>query len=730
MKMHAIRCLTSFGCLVLFLQDGVCARLEVMLDSDPRINASCSQSATDIVISAMVTSALYNDEDEVFVYQAGFHRDGRGGVLLKRSLALAGGDRASATSKPIWNAADLINEKDRKIYTSTINQAGALVTIPFVWERLSAQQKNYLNQSPATHAYDGLGSDRLLYLRGAAEVPGGLFRKRDSLLGAIVHSTPVLLDGYPPDGSGQQHPTDIASQQPPVILVAANDGALHAFNADNGQELFAFIPNFLFPRLAALTDKSMPYRPSMDGAMTVADANVGGQWKTILLATAGAGAQGLFALDVSDAEQFDTGGGVLWEFSDADDPDLGNVIATPGIAKFRIEAATGVISYRYFAVIAGGLNNYRSDGSGKNTANTPNNLFLLALDKPNTDPWVAGENYFKMPLPSGDAGSANGLTAATAILDNAGAVHYLYLTDLQGNIWRIDFYKNTPWRSGRVKSRQKPVFSARDGTGNRQPITQAPLVLFASKGYLLLFGTGKYMESSDAESSSFKVQTFYGVRDSLSDTLNAKENTGTRAQLSQRVLSSTVRADHALAINSRASSIANRGWYLDFLDSDQSGERSISPASAIGGKVFFNTLIPAISPCAKNHGRAYVLDSLTGLSLTTSRIADQNLTGTLSDTGVWLPPIILQSTTPMNEDRAAGSKAENKDRSKNRNTAESRRVRKIVRLRSDEGEANGSMDESSTTQEIPLQSVVIGGRLSWREIVNWSELHQAAIRGQ
>src|SRR3546814_6244535 len=118
-----------------------------------------------------------------------------------------------------------------------------------------------------------------------------------------------------------------------------------------------------------------------------------------------------------------------------------------------------------------------------------NNLFLLALDKPKSESWMEGKNYFKMTLPSGDAGSANGLTGATSVLDSTGAVHYLYLADLQGNIWRIDFYKNAPWSHTWVKSRHKPFFSAKDDAGNRQAITQAPLVLFASSGYLVLFGT-------------------------------------------------------------------------------------------------------------------------------------------------------------------------------------------------------------------------------------------------
>jgi type IV pilus assembly protein PilY1 len=38
-----------------------------------------------------------------------------------------------------------------------------------------------------------------------------------------------------------------------VVYIGANDGMLHAFDADNGDELFAYVPNLVFGHLFELT---------------------------------------------------------------------------------------------------------------------------------------------------------------------------------------------------------------------------------------------------------------------------------------------------------------------------------------------------------------------------------------------------------------------------------------------------------------------------------------------
>jgi Tfp pilus tip-associated adhesin PilY1 len=64
--------------------------------------------------------------------------------------------------------------------------------------------------------------------------------KRQWILGDIIHSEPRIIDYI--------HPTD-SSLDYRYIVVSANDGMLHVFDDATGNELFAFIPPDLLPRL-------------------------------------------------------------------------------------------------------------------------------------------------------------------------------------------------------------------------------------------------------------------------------------------------------------------------------------------------------------------------------------------------------------------------------------------------------------------------------------------------
>lgn len=111
---------------------------------------------------------------------------------------------------------------------------------------------------------------------------------------------------------------------------------LHAFNAKTGNELFAYVPNAIFPQLASLTNPDNVHQPYVDAIPTVSEAKVGSKWKTVLIGGFGGGAQGLFALDVSNPAAFGADN-VLWEFMDKDDADMGNVVGEVLLARFRVK---------------------------------------------------------------------------------------------------------------------------------------------------------------------------------------------------------------------------------------------------------------------------------------------------------------------------------------------------------------------------------------------------------
>lgn len=701
--------------LIILLHDAHAAVPEVALATDPLTSLHCAKDSLDSLVQAgAAVSASSISDAAIYLYQAAFNTVTWSGSLKKFRLVFDDGRNAiSMTSVADWDGGDILTgmatheprppAEARRIYTAVIAPDKSLVTVPFLWSELPPAHKAMLHVSPLNAVDDQLGEKRLDYLRGNRSYeqgrPGGIFRARDRVLGAIVHGGPVFVGA--PSSSLQENDYqgfyDVNKARRSAVYAGSADGMLHAFDGATGEELFAYIPLNLFHRLGQLTVPDESYRSYVDGPIAVAEARLGNQWKSILVAGMGAGAQGVFTLDVTRPDQFQQGLGALWEFSDMDDADIGHVLSAALILKFKIGVKKGVSSYRYFAVVAGGVNNYLKDGTAKFNARADNALFLLALDKGKSEKWLAGVNYFKFILPISERNISNGLMAPAAVLGADGAVKNIYAGDLQGNLWRLDFSGNPPWPNALGSAPFKPLFTATDEQGNRQPISQKPQVVFsADDNYLVLFGTGKFLEASDLDSSRFKTQSFYGILDT------ADGRTVARSQLVERKLLAADADGKTLKI-SDAGGKASAGWYINFLDSKKSGERSISNAQLIDGTLFFNTFIPNADPCKKHGGRSYALNPLSGLT------GDANVTANIhmypAGGGPLNTPVIMTLVPEHAVQRDASGK---------RNTK-----RKLGILN-----PAGATEEATET---PAQKNVIeitskSGRLSWREIVNWTEL--------
>jgi len=185
------------------------------------------------------------------------------------------------------------------------------------------------------------------YLRGSNGREGSPFRRRNNkLLGDIINSS-VVYSGAPANNINSTSYAAFRTAnlgRTPAVFVGANDGMLHAFNASTGDELFGYIPSWMSPRLAALTDVNYVshHQSYVDGPPVVAEAQVGSagtsaDWKTVLVSGTGAGGRGVFALDVTDPTAFDASK-VMWEFTADDDVDMGFVVGQPQILKMRTSA--------------------------------------------------------------------------------------------------------------------------------------------------------------------------------------------------------------------------------------------------------------------------------------------------------------------------------------------------------------------------------------------------------
>jgi type IV pilus assembly protein PilY1 len=646
--------------------------------------------------------SLAPDAGAAEVFQPEFDMHDWSGHFARYSLAVQGSGALA------WDAAAILTGDQtlagrpqpglRNIHTSAINADGTLASMPFAWDALTPQQRAALDMAPISSASvasrsDGLGQQRLNFLRGARELEGKAFRRRSTLLGDSVHAAPVLVGLASAGGQGMDYAAFFqrSKSRRPTVYLGANDGMLHAFDAADGSERYAYVPDALIASLNELTSPAYLHRAYVDGPASAGEAYLNGQWKTVLVSGMGGGAQGVFALDVSDPERLGTGS-ALWEFTDRDDPMIGNVTGLPQLARLRVRLSKGAPDYRYFAIVASGLNNY--DDDGHRSAAGKGALFLLALDKLPDAPWRLNHNYYRLQTPIAEPSRANALGPPALVPDNDGALRYAYAGDLQGNLWRFDFDGNAPWTNALGPGPGKaPLFVARDADGKRQPISQQPKVVFSAvNGHLILFGTGQMIEAADRRSAGFSAQSLYGIRDTLEA---PAQLVGSRKELSQRWLRSLPGQD-GYALEAAQFDAGSKGWFMDFPDARTAGERSIGSGVLQGGQLFFNTLVPGRDPCAAASSRSYVVDALDGTA---------GVTGIAQSDYPSAAPLLLRTATSSAAYLPTGQ-------------VSSTRSIAVVSFA-----AAGSVKARVAGRVSLLRKA---GRLSWREVANWRELHAAA----
>lgn len=669
-------------------------------------------------LSGAALSGTHFAADESHLYRSGFDASTWSGSLRRIALELDAKGALKTETAADWDAGEILTGVDeksafpapgaRKIYTTTANADRSTTTVEFQWDQLSSAQKASLDISPTENTRDGLGEQRVQYLRGQRTLeighPAGIFRARERILGDIINSNSVYVGAPAVRATSAAYRQFFSTYRDRVkaVYVGANDGMLHAFSATDGTELFAYVPNALLKKLNQLTHPAYVHQPYVDGQLAVGEALAGGQWKTILASGMGGGTQGIFALDVTDPSDFGGGAGALWEFTDADDDDMGNVLGAPQIVQLMTRIVRGVPEYKYFVAVSSGMNNYVDDGGRRFNTDGAGALFLLSLDKSPAVKWQLGVNYFKFRTPSRDATLPNGLSAPALVIGSDGAVRYAYAGDLQGNLWRFDFTGMAPWSN--ALGPRNPLFVATDQSGNRQPITVQPKVVFApGGGYVVLFGTGKLVEDRDIVPAQFRQQSFYGIY----DTTDAQYTVQGRGQLAARSLE---RADGDVLRITGSPFIygtmegQKRGWYVDFLDAAATGERSVTPALISAGKILFNTVLPGAVVCAAGSGRSYMFSALTGLP------PAGNATGYVSHIGMLGPPIKLETSTDISDRNATGGRTARK---------------KFTIINVGTGGVQGNI---APAEQLSGEWTMPAGRFSWREISNWQELHNASRR--
>ena len=546
------------------------------------------------------------------IFQAKFDSADWSGRLFSYSL----GSNGSIAGTPNWMAGSA--DSPAPAYYVALPAAGSrrIITtkasigtgIPFRWPAAPAAPT--ASELDASQSAALSASALLNYLRGDAGNEGtsaGQYRPRPAgKLGDIINSSPVYVVkpklGYPDSFEGSPYSafrTTYASRTP-MLYVGANDGMLHAFEASSGTEKLAYVPNAVLPKLANLASNAYTHRYYVDGTPTVADAYYDSAWHTILVGGLNAGGQGIYALDVTDPGSFseaNAGSIVRWEFTDSNDADLGYTFSQPVIGRM----ANG----KWAAIFGNGYNNTEADGH----ASTTGQAYLYVVDL------QTGALLAKLATKAGSTATPNGLASPNAVdVDGDHIIDYVYAGDLQGNLWKFDLTASNAaaWKVayGSPGSPQ-PLFTAKDDGGATQPITTRPAVGLhptQSSGYLVYFGTGKYLETGDNGTTGTQTQTFYGIWD------NDAEVSGRSVLQAQTLQGGFTESGAEYRVVSRNSVNWNtqKGWYLDLA----SAEKQVSDAVLRNGHIIFTTLTPSTGTCAAG-GSSWLmeLDAATGGAL-------------------------------------------------------------------------------------------------------------------
>jgi type IV pilus assembly protein PilY1 len=391
-----------------------------------------------------------------------------------------------------------------------------------------------------------------------------------------------------------------------AAAATAATSATTALAADTvvGQELWAYIPSKVMPNMYRLADKKYQdkHRYYVDASPTVADIctsnctdDATAVWKTILVGGLGRGGRAYYALDITDPANPKA----LWEFSDAN---LGYSYGPPKIAK----KSDGT----WVVLLTTGYNNIpNDDGTGGDGVGR---LFVVNAA---TGAQIAGVSPLSTGV--GDTTTPSGLSKITAPVispSTDSTIVAVYGGDLLGNLWRFDI--NNEIGAAGVDAQLFAVL--KDGTGKRQPITTRPIVSLVKKRYIVLVGTGQFLDTSDALATD--QQSFYGLVDHFDNATTPStaiyDNPGGAPRLSSAGLNSngfimqkltevncpTGAPVYLCSTGEKVQTSSNvqvdfnvhNGWFIDLINSSE--RVNLDPALALGTLVF-NTNAPSSVSC-------------------------------------------------------------------------------------------------------------------------------------
>jgi type IV pilus assembly protein PilY1 len=518
----------------------------------------------------------------------------------------------SDPSRPFWWGYLKAYQRDATTGNVPVDGSGVPLDSALVWE--AGQQLT--TKSAADRAiYTQVGSSRVEFKTGTTAITaamlgvadadrdkvidfirgvdsydwngnGSTAEDRDWKLGDIFHSTPVLVTAplapTPPtdDGSYAAFKTANATRTT-IMLAGANDGMLHAFREDTGEELWAFIPPDLLPNLKLLTASSGEHAFFVDGSPVAADVKIATpsdstvKWRTIMLFGERRGGHSYHALDITDPAS----PVYLWSFTDSK---MVETWSDPIIGKVKLGGVE-----KFVAFVGGGYDTAQNNRSGKAVFAIDLATGTKLWEYYNATGSTDDRQYMNFSLPA----------APTAVdLNLDGVIDRVYIGDIGGQVWKFDVSADvvSNWTG-------KRLFAAPLATGTTNPpaageyypaqAIYAPIIpaLDDQKNVWLYFGTGDRNHPNNTTAPN----RFYGIKDNTSMT-----NGSALTEASLMDITST-------------DATVTQGFYIRL----GTNEKVLAAADVFNKVVFFTSFIPtSTTACGSGGGTAklYAVQMITG----------------------------------------------------------------------------------------------------------------------
>lgn len=541
------------------------------------------------------------------------------GDVAARQIDYINGEVSDEVS---WRASTLLNRKSssntdsRTIYTSSLS-GGKNVRVNFSFANLDATAKSYFNNkcdllSQCVLLEQNLkniannGELLVNYLRGhrgyeMTSLESPVFRSRENLLGDIIDASPVYVSGSPYNWTDKGYSTHKAavSNRTPMLYVGSNDGFLHAFNAQSGEEEWAYAPRQILHKMYALADKTYAFNHKfyVNGTISIMDAVVNGNWKTVLVGAMGQGSKGYYALDITNPSS----PSVLWELCtdssscSVTNNNIGYTYGNPIITKN--------VNNQWVVYLTSGYDNLGGKGHVFEVDLSTGSIlrdFQTGINASTSNPTGLSNinSYYK-----------------NFYEDNK--TNVLYGGDLNGDVWRVE---TRPFISTNALI-QRIGFTSTSSTNNtRQPISSKIELGSIYETPILFFGTGQYLNFADYETTG--IQSVYAIKDPYARCVDYNyleylgkciQNNFTGGEQYYGNLKTHSQMTVQTSNTSNNQTTATRynvvdwnrhiGWYFDF--KSQAGERVNIDPTLVLGTLNMVTNVPATNTCSMG-GNAWI----------------------------------------------------------------------------------------------------------------------------